>query len=204
LEKVLDYNPYRLPKVVSYEMVNALSLSLYAVSVPLRRVQADNSTAPDFGPLASLVGEWQGKDPEGKPMTASYQWTGSGTSLVETMTKAEKPVMMTMYHADKSSRMLTHYCKLGNQPRMRADMPGGDAKTLTFNFIDITNLAQTTDPHMHKISFTFQDQDHFTQEWMLGKDGKELAASVCIYPCEVGPRHSPNHKGGGDHGDQTI
>jgi hypothetical protein len=178
LEKVLDYKPYRLPKVVSYEMVIALSLILYAVSVPLRRVQADNSTAPDFGPLASLVGEWQGKDPEGKPMTASYQWTGSGTSLVETMTKAEKPVMMTMYHADKSSRMLTHYCKLGNQPRMRADMPGGDAKTLTFNFIDITNLAQPTDPHMHKISVTFQDQDHFTQEWMLGKDGKELAASV--------------------------
>jgi hypothetical protein len=27
---------------------------------------------------------------------------------------------------------------------------------------------------MHKVSFTFQDQDHFTQEWMLSKDGKEL------------------------------
>ena len=48
-----------------------LSLILYAIAVPLQRVQADNSTAPDFGPLASLIGEWQGKDPEGKPMNAS-------------------------------------------------------------------------------------------------------------------------------------
>lgn len=151
-----------------------LSLVLYAVAVPLLRVQANNSTAPDFGPLASLIGEWQGKDPEGKPMNASYQWTGGGTSLVETMTKAQKPVMMTMYHADKGSLMLTHYCKLGNQPRMRADMPKGDAKTLAFNFVDVTNLANPTDPHMHKVSFTFQDQDHFTQEWILSKDGKEV------------------------------
>jgi hypothetical protein len=151
-----------------------LSLILYAIAVPPQRGQADTSTAPDFGPLASLVGEWQGKDPEGKPMTASYQWTGSGTTLVETMTKAQKPLMMTMYHADKSGLMLTHYCKLGNQPRMRADRPEGDAKTLTFNFIDITNLAQPMDAHMRKVSFTFQDQDHFTQEWMLSKNGKEV------------------------------
>jgi hypothetical protein len=151
-----------------------LSLILCAVAVPLQRVQADNSTAPDFGPLASLIGEWQGKDPEGKPMTTSYQWTGGGTSLVETMTKAQKPVMTTMYHADKGSLMLTHYCKLGNQPRMRTDIPEAAAKTLTFNFVDVTNLAQPTDPHMYKVSFTFQDPDHFTQEWMLSKDGKEV------------------------------
>ena len=151
-----------------------LSLVLYAIAMPLQPVQADTSTPPDFGPLASLIGEWQGKDPEGKPMAVSYQWTGGGTSLVETMTKAQKPLMMTMYHADKGGLMLTHYCKLGNQPRMRADRSESDAKTLAFTFVDITNLANLTDPHMRKVSFTFQDQDHFTQEWMLIKDGKEL------------------------------
>lgn len=35
-------------------------------------------------------------------------------------------------------------------------------KTLAFNFIDITNLAQPTDAHRHKALFTFQDQDHFS------------------------------------------
>ncbi len=107
-------------------------------------------------------------------MTVSYQWTGGGTSLVETMMMAQKPAMTTMYYADKGGLMLTHYCKLGNQPRMRADIPETAAKTLAFSFVDATNLAQPTDPHMHKVSFTFQDQNHFTQEWMLSKDGNEL------------------------------
>ena len=154
--------------------VTTLSLILFAVAIPLQRAQADSPSPPDFGPLASLIGEWQGKDSEGKPMTVSYQWTGGGTSLVETMAMSKKPAMTTMYHADKGRLMLTHYCKLGNQPRMRADISEGDAKRLAFKFVDATNLAQPTDAHMHNMSFTFQDQDHFTQEWVLSKDGKEL------------------------------
>lgn len=148
------------------------SLILFAVLIPIQAAQADDPNLPTSAlwprPLAN------GKDPEGKPVTASHHWTGRGTSPVETMTMAQKPMMMTMYHTDKGGLMLTHYCKLGNQPRMRADMPDSTAKTLAFNFVDITNLAQPTDPHMHKVSFTFQDQDHFTQEWMLSKDGKEV------------------------------
>jgi len=31
-----------------------------------------------------------------------------------------------------------------------------------------------TDAHMHNMSFSFQDQDRFSQEWVLRKDGKEL------------------------------
>jgi hypothetical protein len=107
-------------------------------------------------------------------MTASYQWASGGTSLVETLTMAEKPTMTTMYHADMGEFMLTHYYALGNQPRMRAAMPKGDAKTLAFNFVAATNLATRTDAHMHNMSFGFRDQNHFSQEWVLGKDGKEL------------------------------
>ena len=68
-----------------------------------------------------------------------------------------------MYHADKGKLMLTHYCKLGTEPRMRVDIPEGDA----------TNLAQPTDAHMHNMSLTLLDRDHFTQEWVLSKDGTE-------------------------------
>jgi hypothetical protein len=151
-----------------------LSIILLAVAMPFHRAQADNLKPLDLDPLALLVDEWQGKDPEGEPMTASYQWASGGTSLVETLTMAEEPTMTTMYHADKGEFMLTHYCALGIQPRMRAAIPKGDAKTLAFNFVDATNLAKPTDTHMHNMSLSFQDQDHFTQEWVLNKDGKEL------------------------------
>lgn len=97
-----------------------LSLILLTVVRPAQRALADNQQAPDFGPLASLIDEWQGKDPEGKPMALSYHWTGGGTSPVETMA-SDTPVMTTMCHADKDRLRLTHYCILGNQPRMRAE-----------------------------------------------------------------------------------
>ena len=151
-----------------------LSIILLVVAMPFHRAQADNLKPLDFDPLALLVGEWQGKDPEGEPMTASYQWASGGTSLVETLTMTEKPAMTTMYHVDKGEFMLTHYCALDNQPRMHAAMPKGDAKRLAFNFVDATNLATRTDAHMHNMSFSFQDQDQFSQEWVLSKDGKEL------------------------------
>jgi hypothetical protein len=29
------------------------------------------------------------------------------------------------------------------------------------------------DPHMHRRTFTFKDQEHFSQEWVLLANGKE-------------------------------
>ena len=36
--------------------------------------------------------------------------------------------------------MMTHYCSLKNQPRMRASMPSEHAKRLAFSFVDASNL----------------------------------------------------------------
>ena len=70
-------------------MVITHSLILFAVMIPptLRRPITD---PPDFGPLGLAYWRRQGKDPRGKPMTASYQWTGGARSR-GTMTKAQKP-----------------------------------------------------------------------------------------------------------------
>jgi len=40
--------------------------------------------------------------------------------------------------------------------------------------LDATNLKNPSDPHMHKVVFTFQDNDHYTQTWMFSKDGTEM------------------------------
>lgn len=146
---------------------------------PFQAAQVDTPKPPDFGSLALLVGEWQGKDPERKPMTASHQWASGGTRLVETLTMAEKPAMTTMYRADK-----------------------GTAKTLAFNFVDATNLAKPTDAHMHNMSFRFQDR--FSQEWVLNKDGKERPYRLKFVCVNERTYRLPHHKGGEDHGNQTI
>ncbi len=149
---------------------------LFTVGLTLsaQTVFAAPQQAEALAPLHSLIGDWTGTAQDGKVIRASYQFTSGGTSLTETLAPEKEPAMTTMYHLDGNRLMLTHYCSLNNQPRMRAnDYQAGD-KTLTFTFVDATNLASPSDPHMHQVIFAFQDHDHFTQTWVLSKDGKDM------------------------------
>jgi len=130
--------------------------------------------APGFDKLKSLVGVWEGKDKEGNPVTVSYKLVSAGTSLMETMDMAEhKESMVTMYHVDGDKLMLTHYCSVGNQPRMRAERIGDKDSNIAFSFIDGTNISSAADARMHKLVLTFVDNDHLTHEWTMRKDGKD-------------------------------
>lgn len=148
-------------------------LVLGAITFLAQSSLAESKASAGLDPLKFLVGDWQGKGPDGKLIQASYQFTSGGTSLLETITPGQEPSMTTLYHLDGHHLMLTHYCSLGNQPRMIADIPRGEINTLRFAFLDATNLESPTAPHMHRVTFAFQDNDHFTQEWVLSKDGKE-------------------------------
>jgi hypothetical protein len=128
---------------------------------------------PAFEKLKSLVGTWQGKDEEGKPVTATYKMVSAGTSLMETLDMGEtKEAMITMYHPSGDKVMMTHYCSMGNQPRMRATALSKDGQKLSFKFVDITNVADKKENHMHGLTFTFKDADHFSQEWTMLLEGK--------------------------------
>ncbi len=126
--------------------------------------------------LKTLVGTWKGTDPSGKPVTVSYKLVSAGNSLMETLEMGEhEGSMVTIYHLDKDKVMMTHYCSLGNQPRMRLDKSSKDENKLIFKFADATNLKTKDEAHMHKLTFTFKDDDHFSQEWVLLAGGKENA-----------------------------
>jgi hypothetical protein len=70
--------------------------------------------------------------------------------------------------------MLTHYCSLNNQPRMRAAAVKDGDKTITFTFVDATNLKNPTDVHMRQLAIEVKDHDHITQTWTLSKAGKDV------------------------------
>jgi hypothetical protein len=150
--------------------------SLLTITLFVSPASADMPSAPHtaLDPLKFLIGEWQGTRPDGQALRVTYQLTSGGSALLETIMPEKEPSMTTLYHVDGRHLMLTHYCSLGNQPRMIADLPRGEVKTLRFSFLDATNLESPTSPHMHKVTFTVQDKDHFTQEWVLSKDGKEM------------------------------
>lgn len=143
-------------------------------------VSAQNSAAPAhaahaFDKLKTLAGVWQGTGSDGKMRTVSYQLAAGGTVLVETLTPEGEPSMVSLYHRDGEKLMMTHYCSAGNQPRMRAEIPGGDFNKLDFVFVDATNLAQTSEGHIHGLTLTFEDAGHLAQTWTWSENGTEVS-----------------------------
>ena len=126
-----------------------------------------------FEKMKPLVGNWQGKANDGKPVKISYALVSGGSALVETIQAESEPGMVTVYHPDGDRLMMTHYCSLNNQPRMRADTGPAENGKLVFNFVDATNMSSPDAMHMHRLAVTFEGKDRFVQEWTWKGGEKE-------------------------------
>ena len=124
-----------------------------------------------FERLRGLTGEWQAKTDKGT-MRVSYEVIAGGTAVVEREAMEGMPAMQTIYHLDGSRLLLTHYCMLGNQPRMEARAYDPESGELKFEFLDATNLASPGALHMHDVTLHFVDADHLTGDWLAFEDGK--------------------------------
>ena len=131
---------------------------------------SETKAAPGFEKLKSLVGEWRGKDGEGKVVEVAYSPTAGNTAVMETLKMADGLSMVTIYHPHGEKLMMTHYCLLNNQPRMQAS---GDDRTLTFLLFDATNLSSPNAPHMSKLVLSFPNKDHLKHEWTLRASGQD-------------------------------
>ena len=91
---------------------------------------------------------------------------------METMAAGTPFEMITMYHLNGEDLILTHYCALKNQPRMKAT-PSADTSEIAFNYIDGTNMASDNVPHMHSLSFEFVGEDQVKAVWSMHAEGVE-------------------------------
>ncbi len=122
-----------------------------------------------FQEIKSLQGTWSGKA-MGRDLKVSFRVTSGGSAVMsEIQSEAD---MVTMFHLDGDRVMMTHYCDSGNQPRM-VGAASPDGKTITFNFIDGTNILSAQMGHMQRLTLTILDPNHHTEKWeFLDKDGK--------------------------------
>ena len=123
-----------------------------------------------FDRLRSLAGEWEAKTSEGT-VRITYEVIAGGSAVVERETPEGMPAMQTVYHLDGSRLLLTHYCMLGNQPRMEAKAFNPATGELKFEFLDATNLATPGAMHMHNVTFHFVDSDHVLADWQAFENG---------------------------------
>ena len=125
---------------------------------------------PAWERLKSLVGEWDGNE-GGKPFHVSYKLVSNGTALIETLNGPDAIEMVTVYHPDGYNILMTHYCSMGNQPRMRAK--GLTDGKLAFAYVDAANVKSPEDPRMSGLVLTFTDADHLGADWEHNAGGKK-------------------------------
>jgi len=127
-----------------------------------------------FERLKKLEGTWKGRSTKGWVEDVSYKTIAGGSVVVGTSFDAHpNETMLTIFHLDGDRLMLTHYCVAKNQPRLVATSFADEGKTITFTFLDGTNLSSRDRGHMDKMIIRFVDENHVTSRWTWYQDGKE-------------------------------
>jgi hypothetical protein len=155
-------------------MKKTIAVSIF-LALATMSAAAQSNTQKSFDLMKSLTGSWEGKSDMGEVKVA-YRLTAGGSALmseIQSQMDGKLEDMITMIHMDGSRLLLTHYCEAGNQPRMQASR-SSDGRSITFDFVDATNLASAQPGHMRRVIFTFTDADHHTEEWHFAAPGKEM------------------------------
>ncbi|MCM8794916.1 MAG: hypothetical protein NC819_03845 [Candidatus Omnitrophica bacterium] len=128
----------------------------------------------------NLEGEWEGsKATEGgttEEMEVQYVVTSNGSAVIEVLSPGTDNEMVSVYHDENGKLAMTHYCALGNQPKLVLQSSSGDEIFLS--------LAQGSpipqdQPHMHSLKLSYNKQeDTLRQEWTSYEEGKPAPALV--------------------------
>jgi hypothetical protein len=146
------------------------TLTLLAATAMLAQTDAQKS----FDQIKSLNGSWEGKASNGHALDVSFRETSGGSAVLSEIHGHGPEDMVSMIHMDGPNRlMITHYCGAGNQPRMAATT-SSDGKTITFTFVDATNLSSPDAGHMQQVVIALLDANHHTEDWTFNDHGKEL------------------------------
>jgi hypothetical protein len=135
-------------------MKNLLILSLAIVATTCAHAAVTDAEA--FASLKKLQGDWRGPAMmKGMPPAHSvFRVTAGGSAVQETIFPGTKMEMVSLYHMDKGRLVMTHYCMLGNQPRVKLNARASTPGNLVFDFAGGTNLNARRDAHMHSLSIT--------------------------------------------------
>lgn len=136
----------------------------------------DAASSAALDRFKALAGEWvaaeDGEMYKKGDLVARYAVTASGSAVVETVFPGSPHEMVTVYHADGSDLVLTHYCMEGNQPRMRARNVTGSR--IDFAFDGGTNIDPKKDRHMNSASLELVGADEIKSVWTEIEAGKPV------------------------------
>jgi hypothetical protein len=159
-----------------------LSLASYGDGKPGVKLPAPPTNA-GLEKMKKLAGTWLVADEDGKPtdqVASIIKVTAGGSAVHETLFPGQPQEMVSVYTADGPDLILTHYCVLGNQPRMKAD-PHSPPNQIVFRFAGGTNLNPAKDKHMHEATLTIVSDDRIEVKgtaWENGAPAKDMCCGL--------------------------
>lgn len=148
-------------------------VTLAAIALAATSAFAQTDAQKAFNAIKNMPGAWEGQTSEGDLIQVSFKTVSRGSAIVSEILGKED--MISVFNLDGSRLLMTHYCAMGNQPRMQASL-SPDSKTITFTYVDATNLATPDAGHMQRMVLTVLDENHHIEEWIFVDHGKEHKA----------------------------
>jgi len=127
-----------------------------------------------FKRMKSLVGTWDATSMmEGKleKFQASYELTSGGSAILERIFVGTPKEMVSIYHDDGKTVGMTHYCMLGNHPKMT--LTKSTNSRLKFKIDGTEGIQSEKEPHMHALTINFKNKNRVNHEWIYWEDGKK-------------------------------
>ena len=138
---------------------------------------------PGLARLKKLAGTWVAADKDGKAtdqVVSIIKVTAGGSAVHETLFPGQPHEMISVYTADGQDLIMTHYCVLGNQPRMKA-APKSAPNQIVFQFDGGGNLDPKKDKHMHEAILTIVSDDRIEVNgtaWENGAPAKDMCCGL--------------------------
>jgi hypothetical protein len=133
----------------------------------------DAKTALEF--LRTLSGEWEragGSEHGAVGSTGTiFRVSAAGSLVHQTIAPGSPNEMINTFHMDGENLLMTHYCALQNQPRMKfekSDKPG----EIKFVFDGGTNFDPAVDAHVHSGVFKVKDKNTIESDFAVFANGK--------------------------------
>lgn len=135
-----------------------------------------------FERMKTLAGTWEGQAGHGQPGPAAsvtYRVASGGSVVEETLFPGTPHEMISMYHMVKGELVLTHYCAMANQPRMRLDRQASTPERLVFVFDGGTNFDPAKDTHVHSGVVEWKGET-LHNAWAVYSGGKETGQNEFV------------------------
>lgn len=132
----------------------------------------------EFQKLKSLAGTWEMDDPmnPGTKSQVIYDVTSNGSAVVERMNSGSPHEMVAVYHDERGTLAMTHYCAIGNQPKLALQSSSDD--TITMSLAKSSGINPKREDHMHTLELTFLGPDQVKQAWIGYQKGKRQPPAV--------------------------